>query len=218
VLTIILPLWWKRRDALAHVPGRWRYIGYFACLGLAFMLVEIPLIQRFALFLGHPVYALAVILFSVLIFSGVGSYLTGRLTVHRSPVAVASWVLPLLIVTVSIYAFTLTDVLRSLLHLELPWRVLTSVLLIAPLGLLMGMPMPLGIAALGSSRPELIPWMWGINGATSVVASVLAVAVSLNVGLRATLLIGVAVYAVAWVLIASLRGTRPAPAAAPALS
>nr|MBP8292173.1 hypothetical protein [Caldilineaceae bacterium] len=165
VLTIILPLWWKRRDALAHVPGRWRYIGYFAALGMAFMLVEIPLIQRFALFLGHPVYALAVILFSVLLFSGVGSYLTGRLTQHRAPAQVASWTLPLLIVTVTFYAFTLSDVLRGLLYLELPWRVLVSVLLIAPLGLLMGMPMPLGIAALGHDRPELIPWMWGINGA-----------------------------------------------------
>ncbi len=212
VLTIILPLWWKRRDALAHVPGRWRYIGYFAALGMAFMLVEIPLIQRFALFLGHPVYALAVILFSVLLFSGVGSYLTGRLTQHRSPAQVASWTLPLLIVTVTFYAFTLSDVLRSLLYLELPWRVLVSVLLIAPLGLLMGMPMPLGIAALGHDRPELIPWMWGINGATSVVASVLAVAVSLNVGLRATLLIGVAVYAVAWLLMLSLRQRNSAQA------
>lgn len=212
VLTIILPLWWKRRDALAHVPGRWRYIGYFAALGMAFMLVEIPLIQRFALFLGHPVYALAVILFSVLLFSGVGSYLTGRLTQHRAPAQVASWTLPLLIVTVTFYAFTLSDVLRGLLYLELPWRVLVSVLLIAPLGLLMGMPMPLGIAALGHDRPELIPWMWGINGATSVVASVLAVAVSLNVGLRATLLIGVAVYAVAWLLMLSLRQRNSAQA------
>lgn len=214
VLTIILPLWWKRRDALAHVPGRWRFIGYFAALGLAFMLVEIPLIQRFALFLGHPVYALAVILFSVLIFSGVGSYLTGRLTVRRAPAQVAAWTLPLLLIVVTIYAFTLTDVLRSLLHLELPWRILMSVVLIAPLGLLMGMPMPLGIATLGSSRPELIPWMWGINGATSVVASVLAVAVSLNIGLRNTLLIGVVIYAIAWLLILSLRSVQRAPATA----
>jgi Mn2+/Fe2+ NRAMP family transporter len=76
----------------------------------------------------------------------------------------------------------------------------------------MGMPMPLGIAALGRDRPELIPWMWGINGATSVVASVLAVAVSLNIGLRATLLIGVAVYAVAWLLMLSLRQRNPAQA------
>jgi Mn2+/Fe2+ NRAMP family transporter len=69
----------------------------------------------------------------------------------------------------------------------------------------MGMPMPLGIASLSRVRPELIPWMWGINGATSVVASVLAVAVSLNIGLRNTLLIGVAIYAIAWLLMLAMR-------------
>ncbi len=200
-LTIIVPLWWKRRDALAHAPGRWLYIGYFLSLGLAFLLVEIPLIQRFALFLGHPIYALAVILFSVLLFSGVGSYLTGRLTQRQSALQVALWTLPLLILLGAFYAVNLTDFLRSQLHLELPWRIALSVLLIAPLGLLMGMPMPLGIAALSRSRAELIPWMWGINGATSVVASVLAMVVSLNIGLRGTLLVGVSVYGVAWVMV-----------------
>ena len=212
-LTIIVPLWWKRRDALAHAPGRWLYVGYFVCLGLAFLLVEIPLIQRFALFLGHPIYALAVILFAVLLFSGIGSYISGRLAQRWTPLQVAVWTLPLLVLLGAFYAFTLTDLLRAQLHLELPWRILMSVLLIAPLGLLMGMPMPLGIAALGRSRAELIPWMWGINGATSVVASVLAMVVSLNIGLRGTLLVGVAVYAVAWLLIVVIWRRDAAPQA-----
>ncbi len=207
VLTILVPLWWKRRDALANAPGRWYYVGYFVSLGIAFLLVEIPLIQRFGLFLGHPIYALAVILFSVLLFSGVGSYLSGRLAGER-PARLAVRAIPLLLALVTVYAFTLTPFLRGQLHLELPTRIALSVLLIAPLGLFMGMPMPLGIAALDKVRPQLIPWMWGINGATSVVASVLATVVSLNIGLRGTLLVGMGIYAVAWLLMIGIGRVR----------
>ena len=207
VLTILVPLWWKRRDALANAPGRWYYVGYFVSLGIAFLLVEIPLIQRFGLFLGHPIYALAVILFSVLLFSGVGSYLSGRLAGER-PARLAVRAIPLLLALVTVYAFTLTPFLRGQLHLELPARIALSVLLIAPLGLFMGMPMPLGIAALDKVRPQLIPWMWGINGATSVVASVLATVVSLNIGLRGTLLVGMGIYAVAWLLMIGIGRVR----------
>ena len=207
VLTILVPLWWKRRDALANAPGRWYYVGYFVSLGIAFLLVEIPLIQRFGLFLGHPIYALAVILFSVLLFSGVGSYLSGRLAGER-PARLAVRAIPLLLALVTVYAFTLTPFLRGQLHLELPPRIALSVLLIAPLGLFMGMPMPLGIAALDKVRPQLIPWMWGINGATSVVASVLATVVSLNIGLRGTLLVGMGIYAVAWLLMIGIGRVR----------
>ncbi len=207
VLTILVPLWWKRRDALANAPGRWLYVGYFVALGLAFLLVEIPLIQRFGLFLGHPIYALAVILFSVLLFSGVGSYLSGKWAGDR-PARLAVRMLPVLLALLTVYALTLTPFLGSQLHLELPARIALSVLLIAPLGLFMGMPMPLGIAALDKVRPQLIPWMWGINGATSVVASVLATVVSLNIGLRGTLLVGMGIYAVAWMLMAGLSRER----------
>jgi hypothetical protein len=89
--------------------------------------------------------------------------------------------------------------------------------LIAPLGLLMGMPMPLGISMLNRMQPELIPWMWGINGATSVVASVLAMVVSLNIGLRGTLLVGMGIYGIAWVAMwgiqrrASTDAQQPLP-------
>ncbi|MEZ4637769.1 MAG: hypothetical protein R2856_22905 [Caldilineaceae bacterium] len=204
LLTIILPLWWKRRQALTQTPGGALYLLYFTGLGLGFLMVEIPLVQRFSLFLGHPIYALAVILFAVLLFSGVGSYLSGRLA-HAHPERTATWVIPVLLLLLTVYAYGLTPVLRSLLHLELPARIGLSVLLIAPLGLLMGMPMPLGISVLDRTRPALIPWMWGVNGATSVVASVLAMVVSLNIGLRGTLLVGMAIYAVAWLAMLGIR-------------
>jgi hypothetical protein len=204
VLTILVPLWWKRRRALTGTPGGALYLLYFTGLGLGFLMVEIPLIQRFSLFLGHPIYALAVILFAVLLFSGVGSYLSGRLAQDR-PQRVAIWIIPLLLVLLTIYAFGLTPLLRGLLHWDLSLRIGFSVLLIAPLGLLMGMPMPLGILVLDRTRPELIPWMWGVNGATSVVASVMAMVVSLNIGLRGTLLVGMGIYALAWVAIIGIQ-------------
>ncbi len=204
LLTIILPLWWKRRQSLTETPGGALYLLYFVGLGLGFLMVEIPLVQRFSLFLGHPIYALAVILFSVLLFSGVGSYLSGRLA-GRHPERGAALVIPLLLFLLAVYAFGLTPLLRSLLWLELAARIAFSVLLIAPLGVLMGMPMPLGISLLDRTRPALIPWMWGVNGATSVVASVLAMVVSLNIGLRGTLLVGMGIYAVAWLAMIGLR-------------
>jgi hypothetical protein len=216
VMTILVPLWWKRRHVLTSTPGGSLYLLYFAGLGLAFLVVEIPLVQRFSLFLGHPIYALAVILFSVLIFSGIGSYLSGRLAGDR-PGVVAVRLFPLLLVVLTIYAVSLTPVLRNLLYLELTPRILISVVLIAPLGLLMGMPMPLGISMLNRMQPELIPWMWGINGATSVVASVLAMVVSLNIGLRGTLLVGMGIYGIAWVAMwgiqrrASTDAQQPLP-------
>jgi hypothetical protein len=204
VLTIIVPLWWKRRRALTDAPGGPLYLLYFTGLGLGFLMVEIPLIQRFSLFLGHPIYALAVILFAVLLFSGVGSYLSGRLAQGR-PQRVAIWIIPLLLALLTVYAFGLTPLLRGLLHWDLSLRIGFSILLIAPLGLLMGMPMPLGISVLDRTQPNLIPWMWGINGATSVVASVLAMVVSLNIGLRGTLLVGMGIYALAWIAMIGIQ-------------
>lgn len=95
------------------------------------------------------------ILFAILLFSGIGSYVSGRLAQRWTPLLVALiWTLPLLVLLGAFYAFTLTDLLRAQLHLELPARILMSVLLIAPLGLLMGMPMPLGIAAWAAAGPS----------------------------------------------------------------
>jgi len=166
---------------------------YFGLLGLGFMLVEIPLLQRFILFLGHPAYALTTVLFAILLFSGIGSALSHRLSTRLA--------LALLVGLTGVYAVGLPWLFARTLALPLIARMLAAALVLAPAGLLMGMPFPQGLRRLDalSTRPEmLLPWAWGINGALSVVASVLAALLALSFGFDVVLLCGAVCYGGAW--------------------
>ena len=140
VLFILGPLFLvRRRLAGAAQAGRLPYLLYFAGLGLGFILIEVALVQKSVLFLGHPVYALTVVLFSILLASAMGSALSGRFTdLERS----LRRVLPAIAVAVVLYVLFLPAVFYGLVHLEAPWRMGLAAALLAPLGLLMGMPMP----------------------------------------------------------------------------
>jgi hypothetical protein len=204
VLVFILgPLLLVRRR-LQGVPSRGRlpFLLYFACLGLAFILIEVALVQKSVLFLGHPVYALTVVLFSLLLASAVGSALSGRF----SDLALAlRRLLPAIAVAVLLYVLALPPVFYGLVHLEAPWRMSLVVVLLAPLGLLMGMPMPAGIRLLATAAPGLVPWAWGVNGAASVLGSVGAIALAMMVGFNATLLAGAILYLLALVCLNAAR-------------
>jgi hypothetical protein len=167
-----------------------RRAGYFSCLGLGFMMIEIGLLRRFILFLGHPIYSLAVILFSLLIFSGIGSRLSASKGGDR---AFLQRILLALVLLTPIFCYLLPGLLTSLVGLSLLLRCLIAVLLIAPLALLLGMPLPLGIALLHPDG-DAIPWSWGINGAASVLGTILAVVVAMNFGFNATILLGASIY------------------------
>jgi hypothetical protein len=169
---------------------------YFALLGLGFMLVEIPLVQRFILFVGKPVYALAAVLFGLLSFSGLGSLLA-----HRLPWRGALAALALLVLA---YPLALPVLFQAALGWPLSARLSLSVLALAPLGLLMGVPFPRGLAWLERASPGLIAWAWGVNGAVSVVASVLAAWMALSVGFTVVLIAGALCYGAA--LLAVHRG------------
>jgi len=197
LLFIFLPL---GAFAGAVFKDHWSALIYFACLGLGFILIEIALIQRFILFLGHPIYALAVILFALLFFGGIGSYLSGRCTDAVRPHAHAIGLLALIIVLV-VYSTAFPWFISTFIGLDTSARIALTIGLLCPLGLLMGMPFPLGIRSVGITASVLIPWLWGVNGALSVVGSVLAAIVAINFGLRATFLIGTLVYAVAWLVV-----------------
>ncbi|MFH1632725.1 MAG: hypothetical protein ABIG63_01755 [Chloroflexota bacterium] len=173
---------------------------YFGLIGLAYLLVEIPLIQRFILFLGQPSYALATVLFALLLFSGMGSYISARIP-HRPALAVlvaaalgTPWILP--------PVFDLT------LGWSLPLRMVVTLVMLAPLGFLMGVPFPRGVQALEKSAPELIPWVWGVNGAASVISSVLAALLALSFGFTWVLLIGAVCYTGAWLTVPFLVSPR----------
>ncbi|MFN2375190.1 MAG: hypothetical protein ABR538_01550 [Candidatus Binatia bacterium] len=182
---------------------------YFACLGYGFLMIEIPLLQKLMLLLGSPIYALAVVLFAVLFFSGNGSLLSERFAGREFPTL--KKVLAGIVVISCIYISVLPWVIDQLLGTSIFVRIGVTVLLIGPLGLLLGMAYPLGINILRGFGEELVPWAWGMNGAMSVVASVVAIFVGSKIGFTAAFLTGVAAYVVAFAsmsLAVKLKGAR----------
>jgi hypothetical protein len=193
ILIILLPviiIQTKNKGASIHKkeqqPIRWAAFFYFGCIGLGFLLLEIPLIQQFILYLGNPAYSMATILFSILLFSGIGSQNSDKLS-HRTA-------LVLLILVGALSPIVIPRIFNLALGLPLAGRLSLSVFLIAPLGFLLGIPFPKGVARLRSIDTSLIPWVWGINGAASVVSSILAVLLALSFGLQSVLMIGVLFY------------------------
>jgi len=170
--------------------------SYFLGIGLAFLLIEIAQLQRLSMFLGHPTYGLSVSLFSVLVFSGIGSMLTDRLVRSDNPRVLLPPLAVLLVVVVAA-GFATPAVLESFEGSTTPVRILTAVLLLAPLALAMGMPFSLGMRA--ASRVENAPtaFLWGINGAASVCASVLSVVTALFFGISTAFWFGTAMYGLA---------------------
>lgn len=204
---VIAPLLvFRRRELAGDGKKKARLLATFACLGLGFILVELGFMQQFVLFLGHPVYALAVVLATVLIASGLGAGLSGRLSArlgeHRAQRAITLVLAALLFV----YGLGLSPLFGALIGLPLPMRIAIAALLVAAPGLLMGTYVPASVRAANAMGPGMVAWCWGINGATSVVGSVAAVMISMNAGFTAALFTGVVIYLCAGALL-----PRPSP-------
>ncbi|MFO0749037.1 MAG: hypothetical protein U1F43_25735 [Myxococcota bacterium] len=195
ILLVLVPLFVFRRGALRENRGdKVRVLLYFMSLGFGFILVELGLMQRFVLFLGHPIYALAVVIAALLLSSGIGSALSPRLVAKYGLKKAIRVAMIALVLTLLAYLFVLPPLFQGLLGLPLELRIVIAALLVGVLGTVMGMMLPLGVrTALGIDK-ELVPWGWGINGATSVVGSALAVVLSMNVGFSATLVAGLVAY------------------------
>lgn len=172
---------------------------YFGLIGLAFLLVEMPLIQRFILYLDQPTYALATVLFCILLFSGLGSSYGSR----KLPLSTA---LILLVGLLTLYIFLLPTLLHATLGFLLAARLVMTIVLIAPLGFLMGIPFPAGLAWMRANDREensstdrwMVAWVWAVNGACSVVASILASLLALSFGFGITSAVGTGCYLLAW--------------------
>lgn len=204
VVFILLPLAFGPRSRRGTPRRfRWRVLGYFGALGIGYLFIEIPLMQRFILFVDQPTYSFAVVLFTILVCSGLGSLASDRLA-RVLPQAIL--VLALL---TALYPLILSSFFGAALGLALPFRLLVSVGILAPLSFLMGIPFPLGVKIVGDASPELIPWAWGINGCASVVASVLAMVLALSFGFS-WVLVGAAAAYLAGVaaMFAVARGQR----------
>lgn len=199
---IIWPLWRFKRQGL-KTDGAGGLIVYFAALGLAFMFVEVALMQKFVLFLGHPTYSIAVTMSSLLIFSGIGSFFAGKLRMEgRRMVLFATLAAAAL---VAVYAFALTPFFNALLGLPLEGRVATAVLALAPLGFLMGVPFPTGLAYARQAGEGFVAWAFGVNGVASVAASVLCIILALVAGFKLVLGVAVVMYLLAGLILATHR-------------
>jgi hypothetical protein len=172
------------------------WLAYFFFIGTGFMLVEITLLQQFVLLLSHPIYTLAVSLTTLLLSSAIGSYLVTRLPLkwsERNGGLILFMTAVILLFYLGIYYWWIELFVGR--HLLL--RILATVLVIMPIGLLLGMPMPLAIRRISQTETGIIPWGWALNGGASVFGSGLAMGLSLHFGYRVTLLTGVFIYIIA---------------------
>jgi SAM-dependent methyltransferase len=206
LVLIILPLALGQGAALRQPDGA-LLIGYYAMLGLGFILVEIPLLQKLNIYMGNPTYALAVVLFALLLFSGVGSFLTQGIQTAGLARSIRLGLGVLLVVVVA-YILALPPILRATQGLPLLGRGALVVVLLIPLGLLMGRPFPLGLRwAEANGARALMPWLWAANGTLSVVGSVSATILAIQYGFQVAFMVGWSAYLLAFAL--SWRLGRP---------
>jgi hypothetical protein len=197
LLAFGLPLGVTRREDRPPVSS----LLYFAAIGVGFLTLEITLIQRFVLFLGFPTYALSVVLFSLLIFTGLGALFSSR---WRRPRRGLSVTLAATCVLIGLSAYLLEPLLLDLITLPFSARVAVTIAMLAPLGVLLGTAMPIGLRRLNELHPAGVAWAWGINGITSVLGAALAAFVAINWGFAVAALVALGCYLVA-LADASLR-------------
>ncbi len=190
--TVIVPLAAGGRPALA-APRLAAALAYFVVIGTAFMLTQVAFLQRFSVLLGHPTYALVVVLFSMILFAGLGSLWSDRIVGrHGRWFAACTLVLGLGLVLVS---QSIAAVCAVAVAWSLPARVLTVLAVVAPLSVLMGVCFPYGAGLVQRRDPSALAWMWGANGGAGVLASIAAVIVSMAVGIEWNLVLAGVAYA-----------------------
>ena len=211
VVLILLPLLAlrARHAADAPTPARWRVVLFFASLGLAFLFIEIAFMQRFAVFLGHPLYAIAVVLAGLLLFAGLGAGATewlARAARRWPPITLAA---AGIVVVGGAYLGLLPYVFEAAQGWPTSARIAVALALLGPIGFLLGMPFPLGLKALGERAPALVPWAWGINACASVVSASLATFIALHIGFTPVLGCALVLYVLAAAVTPQARGLAP---------
>ena len=202
VIFIVLPLWRFLSFGL-KAKNVFSYLVYFSGLGFGFILIEVVMLQEFGLLLGEPVYTFAIVLAALLLFTGIGSYVSGKYFKNATYLIRTSiLILSVLLVTSS---FLLMPLLHQAIALPTAGRIIISLFLIFPLGILLGMPFPAGITLLKDKAPSLIPWAWGVNGFFTVIGAVMAMILSMMVGFQAVLWIATAVYLLSMFYITRLN-------------
>jgi hypothetical protein len=188
---------------LPKQPGVLTFLLYFVCLGVGYILIQMALIQKFMLLLGQPTRALTVIVFSMLVASGAGSYFNSKVTAGAD--ARLKMVLCGIAALIAVLAMASAPLVRVAATWPMFGRMALTVALIAPAAFFMGMPFPCGLRRLERWHAPSLRWAWSLNAAASVMGSVGSVMLAIYLGLRATLLIGGAMYLLALAVLALTR-------------
>lgn len=201
-LLILLPLafvkngGWKKRSVMFP----WGVLLYFFFTGISFLFVEISFIQKFTLYLYHPVYSIATTLASVLVFAGIGSQLARKTKESYGSGRALCIAVIGIVSTGTAYLFFLDEFFTFTSAFQLPARILVTAVLIAPPALFMGMPFPLGLANLADDSKELLPWAWGVNGCASVISAVSAPLIAIHFGFSMVLGVALILYPAMYLL------------------
>ena len=193
-LTIVVPLWIKVRPGTGRPLPTLAGLLYFAGIGLGFMLVEMGQVHRLSVYLGHPTWGLVVVLMGIMLAAGLGSRVSEKLTFivdNRRSAFIAGGVF---LAALAIFVLITPPILQATEAVPMTARILLGLLLVGVPGFFMGMPFPLGLRLASRLLDDRLPWLWGINGAFSVVGSVIALLLSIGAGLTVSMLTGVASY------------------------
>ncbi len=194
VFAIFWPLWKFQRQGI-RVPHSLSFSLFFTAVGIGFMLVEICLVQKSVLFLGNPLYSLPVVLASLLLSAGLGSWCVSKI---QWPTKKAMTIFGVLLICCLLLLSVFVNTLYyNLMHLPLAVRMATTALIVLPIGLLMGTFLPIGLNNVSTKATSYTPWAWGINGCSSVYGSFFAIILAINFGFTVVLIAGMLVYIVA---------------------
>ena len=191
---------------LPKQPGVIMFLWYFLCLGAGYILIQVALIQKFVLLLGHPAYALTVIVFSMLVASGAGSYWSRRVVAADDARLMRA--LAAIAILVAALAFGAAPLVSAAAAWPLGFKMAVTALAIAPAAFLMGMPFPSGLRRLEALHSPSVRWAWSLNAASSVLGSAGAIVLAIYAGLRVTLLLGAALYVCALLVILAAKRTQ----------
>ncbi len=194
MLPLALPRW--RQETAQKISRPWLAV-YFVSLGLGFIFIEIAFIQKFILFLHHPLYATAVVLASFLFFAGLGSRYSERYGKNEFYYRGIKKAVINIFAICLLYIIILGKLFSALIFLPAIIKIFISVLLIAPLAFYMGMPFPLCLSRLGKFAPTFIPWVWGVNGCASVISAILATLLAIHFGFTYVVIAAVFLYGIA---------------------
>jgi spermidine synthase len=190
---VLIPIIGRWRDLFRGKRGTLGIIVYYACLGMGYMLVEIFLIQRLVYFLADPIFSASIVITSMLIISGLGSLYASR---YKDRAFIVRIAVAGIAASLLFYIFALSPLINALIGLPLAVKLFVAVLFIAPAAFFMGMPFPSGLSSLESSRPRLLPWALGMNGALSVTGAVAAKLISISYGFPAVLILVIVLYVI----------------------